>query len=164
MSALPNVYFVLFTSGGSHFCLPNTSIEEVLPIAHLSQPPGCPSSVEGILELAGALRPVIDLAKLFGLTTEGINEYTPMLVLRDTQRKLILRVDVILDIVDSKSGRITELSASDSFNGCCTGLYTFADVPYYILDVARLLTEEESALLRSYEESSIERLSGFSAD
>lgn len=161
MSDAQKLSFVSIRSGDHHFCLPHTLVEEVLPIAQMELPPGAPEILEGVLVLSGKMRPVVDLAKLLDLPVSEVTKYTPLLILRDSERGMVLKVDAVLDVFASLPGGIVSLKPEDSFNGCCSGLCEVAGQQYYVLDVSRLLTEHEGQALKSFQTRVAQRAKSF---
>lgn len=149
--------FVSFRSGTYHFCLPHTSVEEVLPISSLERPPGCPEILDGMLVLSGRMRPVVNLSTLLGLTAEVVSQYTPMLLLKGTTVGLVLTVDAVLDVFEADRSRFSALAAEDSLNGCCSALYQLDEQLYYQLDLKNLLTKKETLALTAYHERLAQR-------
>lgn len=59
--------FLLFRIGESDFALPIAAVEEVAPLPHkLTRLPRAPAFVQGVMNLRGAVVPVIDQAERFG--------------------------------------------------------------------------------------------------
>src|ERR1700736_3896381 len=73
---------LVFHLGGSGYALPLHEIQEIVPMAWLSRPPGSPSVVAGLLNLGGKAVPVIRLDRLFELPDLVPTLYTPLVILR----------------------------------------------------------------------------------
>src|SRR5690349_6005793 len=61
---------------------PIGDVERIAPMAELACPPGLPSALEGVLNLAGAAVPVLRLDRLFRLPAQRVGLYSMLIVLR----------------------------------------------------------------------------------
>ena len=151
MSNALNSHFVGFRSGEVHFCLPHTTIEEILPIAHLERPPCCPAILEGLLPLSGKLRPVMNLARLLDLPIHPIEKFTPMVILKDSGRGLVLLVEAVSEVFAGDKLTWSSLDSKDSFNGCCYRVGRDEDHEWFELNLQGILTHQENKALESFQ-------------
>lgn len=69
---------------------------DVVAVHHAARPqllPGAPPIVEGVLNIRGQIVPVLDLRRRLGLPYEPVRAHQHLVVLRDDQRQLAVRVD-----------------------------------------------------------------------
>src|SRR6185503_10426760 len=105
-----------FELAGEKFAIRLEAISEIVAMAALSRPPSISSVLDGFLNLGGTALPVLRTATLLGLADEGPQLHTPLLVVRQESRLVVLRVSRVLGLV-SVEGAIAPLEAADSFNG-----------------------------------------------
>jgi purine-binding chemotaxis protein CheW len=118
-------------------------VQEVVPMARLSRPPGLPSIIEGFLNLGGTAVSVLRLDRLFNLGETGPSLYTPLLILRTPDRPIALLVDDVSEIIiDSPEARLPVL-AEQSFNGCVEAEVLANQRTIHLLSPDRILLEQE---------------------
>ncbi len=82
---------------GEMLCaLPLEDIQEIVPIAELSRPPGLPTILEGFLNLGGVAIPVVAIKRLFqmGDPTEGPYAHLLILGTPSTPSRAITRLQL----------------------------------------------------------------------
>jgi len=90
-----------FTVENVKLCIPLENINKVLPLPQLEIVPGCPDYLAGLLNLAGHIIPVFDLAIRLGLQRKiSYTINTPVIICADKSNtsKIGLIVDKITDI------------------------------------------------------------------
>lgn len=67
--------YLIFTLNGENYALPVTDILEVLLVPEITQIPRMPDFMRGVFNLRGAVIPVLDLRRKFGMeeTRQGIS-------------------------------------------------------------------------------------------
>ncbi len=73
---------LLFHFAGQTAAFPLDAVSRVTPMAQLARPPGLPSPLEGILNLAGTPVPVVRLDRLFQLESRSPGLYSMLIVLK----------------------------------------------------------------------------------
>ena len=160
---MPDVLRVcLFELGGEKFCIRLESISEIVAMAALSRPPSVPSVLDGFLNLGGAALPVLRTARLLGCPDEGPQLHTPLLVVRAGAQLVVLRVSRVLALA-SVEGAVVALDAANTFNGCVEGRLVIGGEPVHLLDVKRLLLEQEWKAVAEFEALGARRLSELEA-
>jgi purine-binding chemotaxis protein CheW len=76
-----SVTLVFFDVGGERYAVEARHVREVVSLRALTAVPGVPDYIRGIFNLRGSLLMVVDLCRLFGLTTSGLGELTKVVVL-----------------------------------------------------------------------------------
>ena len=89
-----------FILGESRCALPVSEIQEVLPVAALSPIPGQTLPVEGMLNLRGAMIPVLDLRSCLGLPQVRWNSETRIIVIKTGDARVGVVVDRVEDVVE----------------------------------------------------------------
>lgn len=155
--------YLLLDVAGTPCALPRDAVAEVLPLPRLHQPPAGGGPLAGFLDLGGVPVPVVDLARLLGLrdagTPSGDDPYRHLVLAAD--RKTAFLVDRADDLVRVADSAIRPVSESRTLNGCVVGEIAGAQRLVHVLDLGRLLTEEERARLADLTRMRAERLAAF---
>jgi purine-binding chemotaxis protein CheW len=96
--------YLTFLLGEEVFALDIRSVREIIQYAPMTTVPLMPAFVRGVINLRGAVVPVIDLHARFGRRPAGIGKKTCVVIfdaLRDGERtELGLMVDAVSEVVD----------------------------------------------------------------
>ena len=152
-AAEPMQYFVAFGLGREAFAVGIRHVREILQFTGLTEVPLMPAFVRGVINLRGAVVPVLDLALRFGRTPTEVGRRTCVVILEVPQGDGVLAFGVIVDSVTE----VLELAASEiepppslgtgprsPFIG---GIAKVRSTFVILLDVARLLVAGEASLL-----------------
>jgi purine-binding chemotaxis protein CheW len=154
--------WVAFRIGSITLALPRERISRILAIPALGHPPGLPSAMEGILDLAGRAIPVIRLDRLLGLPPISNHPYRHILLLHDVDPAVALLVDRTTDILRVSSDAEKALPPDETFNGCVIALYSAPDsTQVHLLSSDRLLNEREKRALVDFQATEQRRLAEF---
>ena len=89
---------------GDILCGVNTShVREIIKHFHITNVPGAPEYVRGVLNLRGQIVTIIDLRKKFGLESLAINDKMGIVVIFSEGEDIGLLVDVVKDVVTADS-------------------------------------------------------------
>ncbi|MGC8641398.1 MAG: chemotaxis protein CheW [Isosphaeraceae bacterium] len=80
-----NQSFVVFRLGGEGYALEVMRVQEVLDVPALTEVPGSPKCLLGVINLRGHVVPVYDLRIPFGLTTEPDPVHVPSVLIVETE-------------------------------------------------------------------------------
>lgn len=81
--------------GRERYAVPIANVREVADVGEVAPVPGAPPAVLGVRNLRGQVLPVIDLAAVLGVTTDGPRR---LLVAEDGHRRAGLAVDLVTDV------------------------------------------------------------------
>jgi purine-binding chemotaxis protein CheW len=120
-----NREFVAFRVGAQEFCIDIMGVREIRGWTQATPLPHAPPYVRGVINLRGAVLPIVDLAMRFGL---GLTEPTPrsvIIVVQVHQQIIGLLVDAVSDIltVSEASMQPTPDIASDLAKTFVKGVY-----------------------------------------
>ena len=146
---------LIFTFAGLTCALPLAEVQEVVPMALLSSPPGLPVLLDGFLNLRGGLVPVARMERLFGFPPGPLNLEKRLLIVRGRQADatvekpslLGLLVDSVPEIIREDPGAWTPVTPNALFHDCCVAQTGFGDSAIYLISTERLLTSQESHTL-----------------
>lgn len=123
-------------------------VVEVLAAVRIAHLPGAPEFIEGIIDLRGTVVAVVDLRARFGLAGRPLLPSDRLVIVEVDERRLALRVDDALDLLTVSADNFDRAVPPFSDAGHVTGLVRLPDGLTVICDPARLLSSEETELLR----------------
>jgi purine-binding chemotaxis protein CheW len=95
-----------FTLGGEAYALPILKVREIQAQATITRIPKAPPHMPGVINLRGAIVPILDLRHRFALG-EAPADTRPVIVIVEVQgRTLGVRVDSVSDVLDLDPGSI----------------------------------------------------------
>lgn len=101
---------VLFSLSGFLGALPLISVEKVMQSVEITPLPGAPEIVEGVINLAGNIIPVLNIRRRFCLPEKELSLTDRVIVAKTEKRKVSLIVDSIREVAAMEavieSGRI----------------------------------------------------------
>jgi purine-binding chemotaxis protein CheW len=120
-----NREFVAFRVGAQEFCIDIMGVREIRGWTAATPLPHAPAYVRGVINLRGAVLPIVDLAMRFGL---GLTEPTPrsvIIVVQVYQQVVGLLVDAVSDILTTLEASMqpTPDIASDMAKTFVKGVY-----------------------------------------
>ena len=134
---------VVFDVGGRNCAVPAAAVREVVHYAELARPPGMPKVLEGFLNYAGEVLPVIRLDRLFDLPGPAPGLYSPMLVLRPSYGRLVELVDSVRAVTEVDPEALRPVDDTAAFNGCIQAEVTVRDQTVHVLAIEHILLEQE---------------------
>jgi purine-binding chemotaxis protein CheW len=137
--------FVSFAIGDDQYGVDIMAVREIKGWAEITHLPKQPEYVRGVLNLRGAIVPIVDLRCRFG---QGLTETTPLHIVIIVQiggRQVGLIGDRVLDIVSVEAGQIqavprTSQTASADF---LAGLVTIDNTMIALIDLPSLLSVQD---------------------
>lgn len=139
--------FVVFDLGGEPYALPIASVDEVVRLpAALTRVPRAPAFVEGVMNLRGAVVPVIDAARRFGAVSASAGARRRVVVVDVDGLKAGLIVDGVSEVLSAAPG---ELLPAPDLAGDAAG--TFDRVVSIARDDRLILVLSPRALLAKAE-------------
>ncbi|PWE28659.1 chemotaxis protein CheW [Pararhodobacter marinus] len=138
------IEFVSLSAGGQGFCVEITSIREIRRWSQVTALPFSEDSVLGVMNLRGAVIPIIDLAGRLGLGTTEIGSRNIVVVVAIGSRIMGLLVDSVSEIlsVNSETIRPNPTLRRDGGTSHVTGLLPVEDVMLRVLDLSALFAND----------------------
>lgn len=134
---------VVFQVADQQYAVSSGDVAEILPMAELQSAPGAPKLLAGFLNLAGELIPVIRLHHLFGLPEATREIWTPLVILRNTGRRLGVIVDSVSRTLAIDEKMILPLPRQRVANECVIGIVRSNNGSLSVLSPEQLLLQEE---------------------
>lgn len=145
--------YLTFTLGGEMFALGILNVKEIIEFGSITEIPMMPPFIRGVINLRGAVVPVIDLSSRFGSHATEISRRTCIVIveLQENEEKqdIGVIVDAVSEVLDIPRSEIEPPPAfgakirADFINGMgkVNGKFVI------ILNVAKVLSIDEIALL-----------------
>ena len=135
------------------------SVDKITPMAQLARPLGLPSSLEGILNLAGAAVPVLRLSRLFQLPAEPPGLYSMLIVVKGVgEERIAMLVERASEIVTVPESALLPVGDKASFNGCAEAAVRVRGQLVHVLSPKRILLEQERAALSEFQATAERRI------
>ena len=100
----PPAQYLTFTLGEEVFAMDIRTVREIIQVGPMTTVPLMPNFVRGVINLRGAVVPVIDLHARFGRATAKLGKKTCIVIfdaMRDGERvELGLMVDAVSEVID----------------------------------------------------------------
>jgi purine-binding chemotaxis protein CheW len=143
---------VVFELAGEAYGVNVAQVQSIIPMQNVVVVPGVPPFVEGVVNLRGAVVPVVDLCTRFGLThpTKAGKRVIVIVELKDLQVGLIVdKVREVTKIPETEIEPPSPLLTSID-NAYLIGIGKIGERPVILLDLGRIFSlDEQSALLET---------------
>jgi purine-binding chemotaxis protein CheW len=136
--------FISFAIGGDQYGVDIMAVREIKGWSDITPLPNQPEYVRGVLNLRGAIVPIVDLRRRFG---QGLTETTPLhivIIVQIGQQQIGLIGDRVLDIVSVENAQIQSVpsTAAGSATNFLSGLVTHEDTMIALIDLPNLLSTQ----------------------
>lgn len=151
--------YLVFSLDSEEFAFDILQIREIIEFGHLTEVPMAPPSVRGVINLRGAVVPVIDLSARFGRKGAQVARRTCIVIVEiatgNGMQTLGVMVDAVNEVLEIPSGQI---EAAPSFGArirhdFIAGMGLVDERFVIILDVARVFSIDEIAGFAALEAS-----------
>ena len=162
--------FVAFRVGRHHLAVDIASVKEILRPIEITPLPGAPSFIEGVIDLRGAVIPVIDLRGRFvasanrtldqdtndgdtegGRSKEGsILQDTRYVIASIDRRIFALVVDAVTEVIRLPAESIRPAPGFQSESQAVTHVFHYNDALHLVLSLSKLLTSAERVDLEDF--------------
>ena len=154
-----HMQYLTFMLGGGTFAVGILSIREIIEYGDLTVVPRMPEFIRGVINLRGAVVPVVDLAVRFGGTTTELTRRTCIVIIEtgggDGQEVIGVMVDAVNEVLEIPPDQVEPPPAFGARIRAdfISGMGKVDGHFIIILDVNRVLSMEEMAELVSLEEA-----------
>ena len=141
-AAAGQTQFVSFAIGNDQYGVDIMAVREIKGWTDITHLPKQPDYVRGVLDLRGAIVPIVDLRCRFG---QGLTETTPLhivIIVQIDGRQVGLIGDRVLDIVSVEAGEIKKVPDTGAGEAASflAGIVTHDDVMIALIDLPNLLS------------------------
>lgn len=138
---------VAFRTAGQDFCIDILSVREIRGWSRPALLPHAPSYVQGVINLRGAVVPILDLARRLGLEAVENTDRNVIIVAAIQNRTVGLLVEAVTDILSVPASGVqpTPDLASETTRNMLRGVVVQDSRLIRLLDVAQLLPQDAEA-------------------
>jgi purine-binding chemotaxis protein CheW len=142
--------FVIFLIGGQEYCIDIMSLREIRGATTPTALPDSPAYVKGVINLRGAVVPIIDLATRLGLEPSIETERSVIMITNIGEQLMGLSADAVLDILSINPQTIQPTPTMNTQDGTrfVSGLVAMKERMISVIDLISILpphTQEEAA-------------------
>lgn len=136
---------VAFKIGEQDFCMDIMSVREIRGWTPATPLPRSPDYMKGVINLRGAVLPIIDFAARMGLPSSEPDERNVIMVAHIGDRLVGLLVDAVSDIIDLKDVAVqtTPDVGSDEVKGFIKGIFSHEGRMVSLIEPDRILPQRE---------------------
>ncbi|HZR35239.1 MAG TPA: chemotaxis protein CheW [Nevskia sp.] len=141
--------FLTFTLGAEEYGVDILKVQEIRGYDAVTRIPDTPDFIKGVVNLRGAIVPVVDLRLKLRLGSAEYNSLTVMIVLNIARRVVGVVVDSVSDVIQLAA---EQMHPAPEFGGqvdtrFISGLGTVEQRMLILLDIEKLLSSQDMALL-----------------
>ncbi|QEM83792.1 chemotaxis protein CheW [Halomonas binhaiensis] len=154
-SDLNHQEFLVFSLGDEEYAIDILKVQEIRGYENVTRIANAPNFIKGVTNLRGTIVPIVDLRIKFALERVAYDGQTVVIVTNVGQRVIGIVVDSVSDVMTLLPEQIKPAPefgstlSSDYLNG----LGCLDDRMLVLVDIERLLTSEEIALVEHISES-----------
>ncbi|HWK95448.1 MAG TPA: chemotaxis protein CheW [Pseudolabrys sp.] len=140
------IQFISFAIGDDQYGVDIMAVREIKGWTDITRLPKQPEYVRGVLNLRGAIVPIVDLRCRFG---QGLTETTPLhivIIVQIDGRQIGLIGDRVLDIVSVETTQIQKVPRTGNSppTAFLSGIVSHDDVMIALIDLPNLLTASDA--------------------
>jgi purine-binding chemotaxis protein CheW len=147
---VPKQEFLTFRLGEESYGIDILKVQEIrgweVPTTIANSPP----FIRGVINLRGVIVPILDLRVKFGMADTRYDEFTVVIILNIATRVVGVVVDSVSDVLSLEAEEIRptpEFSSATFDTRYITGLATLGESMLIMLDIEKLLTSADMALV-----------------
>lgn len=147
-ASLP-LQYLTFTLAGETYAIGILAIKEIIEYRGLTEVPMMPTAIRGVINLRGAVVPVVDLLARFGRPSSSIGKRTCIVIvemaIEDERQVIGVMVDAVSEVLDIPGGDIEPPPSFGSRIGreFIAGMGRVRGKFVILLDVNRVLATED---------------------
>lgn len=137
---------IAFRIGEQEFCVDIMAVREIRGWTPATPLPRAPAYMKGVINLRGAVLPIIDLGARFGLRTSEPSERHVIMVAHIGGRMVGLLVDAVSDIIQLTDEAVqpTPDIASEQVKSFVKGLFALEGRMISLIELDRIIPEVEA--------------------
>lgn len=150
--------YLTFTLGGEMFAVETLSVKEIIEFGQITTVPMMPPSIRGVINLRGAVVPVIDLKARFGAPATEVTRRTCIVIIElgadDDHQVIGIVVDTVSEVLEIPQAEIEPPPAFGARIRAdfISGMGKIAGRFVILLDMGRVLSVDELATLSALAE------------
>lgn len=144
---MAKVALLVFTLDRERFALRAEDVVRLVRAVAVAALPQAPPIVEGVINVAGTIVPVLDVRRRFRLPSTPLHPDQHFIIARAGPRTVALRVDRATDVIPVESGSIETAARSTPGTSYVAGIAKLADGLLVIHDLEAFLALDEAKRL-----------------
>lgn len=129
--------YISFNLNSDTYCIALDYVKEVLKDTSITNVPGTPDFIEGIMNLRGDYITVINLKNFLDLEAGVVSEKKPVIIIKCNELKLALLIDKINELFEFQQDDINDLS-----DGYFSNEFIYNNTLYTILNVEKIASDK----------------------
>ncbi len=129
--------YISFNLNSNTYCIALDYVKEVLKDTSITNVPGTPDFIEGIMNLRGDYITVINLKNFLGLEAGVVTEKKPVIIIKCNELKLAFLIDKINELFEFQQDDINDLS-----DGYFSNEFIYNNTLYTILNVEKIASDK----------------------
>lgn len=129
---------VVFELGDCRYALGISEVREILRVTEITPVPEMPAYVEGVINLRGAVIPVINLRQRLGLEKMPSDQHTRIILADADGSSFGLIVDRVLEVNTYEPDEFEHPDAAGLAEGMLAGIVKKADTMWLIIDLKKI--------------------------
>ena len=129
--------YISFNLNKDSYCIPLDYVVEVLKNTNVTNIPGTPDFIEGIMNLRGDYITVVNLKKFLNFGEETVSDRKPVIIVSCNELKLALLIDKINELFDYNQDGVVETS-----EGYFSGEFINNETLYTILNIEKVASDK----------------------
>lgn len=143
--------YLSFILGDEEYGIEILTVREIISVIEITSIPNVPAFVKGVINLRGAVIPVIDLRLKFGMPEKEYGKETCTIVVNLGSQFIGIIVDTVSEVLDIHEN---EIDAPPSFGGSAQtdfilGMGKVKEKVVILLDIGKILLSEQIAAIQS---------------
>jgi purine-binding chemotaxis protein CheW len=139
--------FLSFVLGKEEYGIDILKVQEIRGYSAITAIPNTPAYIRGVINLRGAVVPIVDLRAKFGLAATDYDKFTVIIVVTIGTRVAGLIVDAVSDVLNIAR---SDVEPTPEFGGAVdtsfiTGMAKVADKLVLLLDIDRVVASADVA-------------------
>lgn len=146
-SVSPGGAVVVALIGPLRLGLPLAVVERAVRAVEVTALPGAPAAVRGVIDVRGAVVPVFDVRRRFGLPPRPVRAADHFLLAHTARRRVALHVDEVTGLTDEAEGAWLSADGPPSDAAGIAGVLRRHDDLIFVHDLERFLSAEDEVAL-----------------
>jgi purine-binding chemotaxis protein CheW len=149
--------YLTFVLGTEEYGVEILKVQEIRGYDAVTQIANTPTFIKGVINLRGNIVPIIDLRLKFHLGKVEYNEFTVVIILNLSSRVVGIVVDGVSDVLalNAEQTRPVPELVSTIDTKYLLGLGTVDERMLILVDIERLMSSQEMALMEAVSESTV---------
>ena len=146
-----SMQLVSFRLAQEEYGIEITKVQEIILMGEITRVPQTPAYVKGLINLRSTVIPIIDLRLRFGLAQQEATDETRIMVVNVAGKTIGIIVDAVSEVLRIAHEQIAPPPPTVAGLGreYLTGLVKLENRLLILLDIDKILTEEQAAALES---------------